>query len=388
MINQKALPGLGILTAAAAAKKAGCEVEFLDFANGKQYSKADIHGLYVLTPDFQTSVEILNWLKNKGAKRVICGGPHANFEPKECLKAGFDAVSIGDAEVTFPLILKGDSLAYGWLRKFDEALHPDRTIVDLKEYDFRIGGVQATSMMTSVGCVWRKCVFCSRPPYDLLKYHNISWVLDELDEIQKLGFKAVQIYDDEFFTNPMRDSLIVKAMGERDLIWRCFGHSRFLLSNKRLVTEASLNGLWEVLIGVESGSNRILGIINKGTTVEVNKKAIRMLHKVGIKVKCAMIIGLPSESPETLKETWRFCEEMDHYVSDWDFTVFSPYPGSEVYNHPEKFDIKFNKGEYTAFKGSLQPGWKRSGISTSRLKNETILQIRDQFETRFKNTRN
>ena len=239
--------------------------------------------------------------------------------------------------------------------------------------------------MTGSSCAWRKCVFCSRPLYDVLNYHSVPWVLDELDQIQKLGFKAVQFYDDEFFTNPMRDAVIIKAMGERNLIWRCFGHSRFLLANERLVKLASLNGLREMLIGVESGSNRILGIVNKGTTVETNKKSIRMLHRLGIKVKCAMIIGLPSESPETLKETWEFCEDMQRYVSDWDFTVFSPYPGSQVYEHPENYDIKFDKTEMHAFKGAAgSPAWALPNVSTSRLKNETILQLRDQFAERFK----
>ncbi|GAH28898.1 unnamed protein product, partial [marine sediment metagenome] len=54
----------------------------------------------------------------------------------------------------------------------------------------------------------------------------------------------------------------------------------------------------------------------------------------------AMIIGLPGESEETLKETWAFCEEMTPYVSAWDFTVLIPYPGSQIYDSPDSFDIK------------------------------------------------
>ena len=137
---QMALPCLGILTVASVAKKAGCKVKVYDFADGYQYSDADIHGLYVTTPDFQISVEVLKWLKKQGAKRVIAGGPHASFKPTDCLKAGFDAVSIGNAEITFPKLLAGEQLAYGWLKKFDEALHPDRTVIDLKKYTFKING--------------------------------------------------------------------------------------------------------------------------------------------------------------------------------------------------------------------------------------------------------
>ena len=391
LTNQTALPNLGILTVASVAKKLGCQVEVYDLGDSNwmdtpflPIDKNAIYGMYVTTPDYQTCLKTMKFLRSEGATKVIAGGPHVSFNPSGCLKDGFNAVSVGNAEVTLPKILQGETLAYGWLSSRVEAAHPDRTIIDLKKYDFKVDGVPATSMMTSIGCAWGQCVFCSKPPDMFLRYHSVSWVLDELNEIEKLGFKAVQVYDDEFFTYPKRDIAIIRAFGRRGLTWRCFGHSKFLHAYEPLVEEASENGLREILVGIESGSDKILNVINKGTTVFLNKKVIKTLHSLGIKVKCAMIIGLPSESPETLKETWQFCEEMQPYVSDWDFTVFSSYPGSEVYNHPEKFDIKFTKDKFTAFKGSANIDWNRSDVSTKRLKNQTILQLRDQFEKQFK----
>lgn len=388
LFNQKSLPNLGILTVASVAKNLGCQVEILDLGCEKlinyEVDRDAIYGMYVTTPDYQVCLSILKYIKAHGAK-VIAGGPHCSFAQREILEDGFDAVSIGDAEITLPQILEGNTSATGWLTNIDNAAHPDRTIIDLKKYNFAVDGEPATSMMTAKSCAWRKCVFCSRPINDILQYHGVPWVLEELNQITQLGFKAVQIYDDEFLTNPMRDMQIIRAMGERKLTWRCFGHSRFLLANKKLVEAASKNGLREILIGVESGSNRILGIINKGTTVEMNKKTIRMLHTLGIKVKCAMIIGLPSESILTLQETWEFCQEMYPYVDDWDFTVFTTYPGSKVFAHPEMFDIKFDKKEmYKAYKGAGSDNWSPPQISTKWLRNEQILQARDRLENMFK----
>lgn len=394
LTNQKALPNLGILTVASVAKQLGCQVEVIDLGVKKWVQKLTqipiekdtIYGMYASTPDYKVCLGIMNYLKAAGGSKikVIAGGPHCSFAPEECLKDGFDAVSVGNAEVTLPQILQGEKIARGWLNSTTEAAHPDRTIIDLKKYDFKVDGKQATSMMTASGCLWGRCAFCSRPTSDFLRYHSLQWVLEEIKQITNLGFQAIQIYDDEFFTYPKRDLEIIKAFGERGITWRCFGHSKFL--NEPIVKEAYKNGLREILIGVESGSDKILDTINKGTCVSINKITIKMLHSIGIKVKAAMIIGLPSESQETLKETWRFCEEMAPYISDWDFTIFSVYVGSEIYDHPEEFDIKFDKGNYTAFKGSTITDWQRSTVSTSKLTNAEILQFRDRIAAEFKKT--
>lgn len=394
LTNQKALPNLGILTVASVAKQLGCQVEVIDLGVEKWVQKLmqvpiekdTIYGMYASTPDYKVCLGIMKYLKAAGGHKikVIAGGPHCSFAPQECLKDGFDAVSVGNAEVTLPQILKGEKIAHGWLNSTIEAAHPDRTIIDLTKYNFKVDGKQATSMMTASGCLWGKCAFCSRPSSDFLRYHSLPWVLEEIKQITNLGFQAIQIYDDEFFTYPKRDIEIIKALGEQGITWRCFGHSKFL--HEPMIKEAYKNGLREILIGVESGSDKILTTINKGTTVILNKITIKMLHQEGIKVKAAMIIGLPSESPKTLKETWKFCDEMTPYVSDWDFTVFSPYPGSDIYDRPNQFDIKFEKGNYTAFKGSAQPDWNRSQVSTSKLTNVQILRFRDRIAETFKKT--
>jgi len=386
LFEQKALPSLGMLTVSAVFKELGYEVEVLDFADGFQFAEADVYGLTLTTPDFPISVEILSWLKKRGVRRkVIVGGPHPTMMPRECLKVGFDAVSVGDCEVTIPRILKGVAVATGWLENIDIAPHPDRTSLDLRKYNFKIDGQSATSMMTTYSCVWGRCAFCSRPPYNKARFHSPWWVREDLEQIANLGFEAVMIYDDEFFTYPNRDIKIIETLGQMGFTWRAFAHSHFLLRNKELAYEASKNGLHEVLIGIESGSDQTLKTINKGTTVAMNKEAIKLLHFLGVKVKAAMICMLPGESEETLKETWAFCEEVEPMISDWDFTMLVPYPGSQIYEHPEQFDIKFDKKQvYQAYKGAGAETWNPTPLSTSKLSFEEGLIWRDRLENRFK----
>jgi len=385
LLEQKALPNLGICTVSAVFKQLGYEVEVLDFADGFQFADADIHGLSITTPDFPVSVQIATWLKEQGAQKIIAGGPHATLKPHECLDSGFDAVSVGDGEVTIPQILKGARMAVGWLTNVDNAPHPDRTCLNLKKYNFKIKGQSATSMMTTYSCAWGRCAFCCRPPFNKVRFHSHKWVQEDLKQISNLGFSAVQIYDDEFFTYPKRDIKIIDILGQRGFTWRTFGHSQFILQNKKLLFEASKNGLHEVLLGIESGSDQILKTINKGTTVAINKEAIKLLHFLGIRIKTAMIVMLPGESEETLKETWSFCEEMEPFISEWDFTMLVPYANSEIYEFTEKFDIKFDKKQvYQAYKGSGTDAWNPTPISTSKLSFEEGLKWRERLEQRFK----
>jgi len=384
LLDQKALPNLGICTVSAVFKQLGCEVEVLDFADGFQFAEADIHGLSIATPDFPVSVDIGAWLKKQGAQKIIAGGPHPTLKPCECLDY-FDAVSVGDGEVTIPKILKGERIASGWLENIDDAPHPDRTCLDLKKYNFKINRQLATSMMTTYSCVWGRCAFCCRLPFNKVRFHSYGWVQEDLKQITDLGFSAVQIYDDEFFTNPRRDMKIIKTLGQMEFTWRAFGHSRFILLNKELLFEASKNGLYEVLLGIESGSDQVLKTINKGTTIAMNKEAIKLLDFLGVRVKAAVIVMLPGESEETLKETWNFCEEMEPFISEWDFTMLVPYPNSQIYEFPEQFDIKFDRKQvYQAYKGSGTDAWNPTPISTSKLSFAQGLIWREALEQRFK----
>jgi len=370
LLNPRACPPLGLLTVASHLRSLGRDVEVVDLCIREDIPEADAYGISVTTPDFPEAARLARELKREHpGSTVTAGGPHATLRPLECLQAGFDDVWVGG--------VPGDP-------------HPDRRIVDLWEYEFYVGGLRATTMVTAAGCAWAEktggCAFCSRPPHDRVRYMSVRWVEEELREISSLGFPAVMAYDDEFFTFPERDEQIVRLIPEHGIeAWRCFLRADYCLRNRGLIELAARNGLREALIGVESGSARILKLVKKGTTPGTNLEAIKFLHSIGVEVKAAMIIGLPSESPDTLRETWEFCELAEDWVADWDFTVFVPMPGSEVYEHPERFDCRFDeKACYTAYKGYGTSGWSPPKVRTSALSPEAITRAREAFERRFK----
>jgi anaerobic magnesium-protoporphyrin IX monomethyl ester cyclase len=255
---------------------------------------------------------------------------------------------------------------------------PDRDSVDIHSYKYKIDDEPATSMMTSRGCPY-KCAFCCKVFGNKIRFRSAKNVALELDELQnKYGYNAVMIYDDEFFINRKRDVEICHLFKERKMLWRCFTRSN--LVDEKLIETASKSGLKEVLIGVESGSNRILQNINKGTTVEMNKRAIRTIRKHGVRVKIAMILGLPGENEKSLQETEDFLSSVE--FDDVDFSVLQVYPNTSIHNNPSKYDVFFEKARW--FKGRPDSYSECSPVSTSSLSFEEILKVRDKFEKKYK----
>ena len=158
LTNQKSIPPLGILYVANALKKQKIEVECIDFSIRKKFVDADIHGISITTPDFSNAIKTLNYLIKCGASYVIAGGPHANINSGECLKSGFDGVSIGDGELTIFDLIKGQKISEKWSKNIDD-FYPDRYALDLSKYEFYIDKNLATPMMTSRGCPFN-CSFC------------------------------------------------------------------------------------------------------------------------------------------------------------------------------------------------------------------------------------
>lgn len=394
LFSQKSFPFLGVLTVASALKAEGHEVMVLDFADGYSYSRSDWYAIYSTNADWTEAKKIRDFIRSyeKDAK-IMVGGPQATYSQKECSKE-FGYVCAGDGEVSSVDIISTNrhnrqvSIGEVWVGYLDDIdkFHPDRTVLNLHDYKFYVDNKLATSMVTSYSCAYGKCAFCSRPPspFNRVRFHSVEWCKKEIDDIVNLGFKAIMIYDDEMLTNPKRDKEIIEYLGESIEAWRCFVRTDYTLRNKDLVELAARNNLKEVLIGIESGSNTVLKAIDKGCTSSQNHLAVKLLSNYGIKVKCAMIIALPSENEETLKETWDWCEKAEPYVNDWDFTIFTPLPSSDIYENTYAYDIQFDKSRTFVPYKSMNMKSEICPVRTRDLTYGEICEARKKLEDRFK----
>jgi radical SAM superfamily enzyme YgiQ (UPF0313 family) len=85
-----------------------------------------------------------------------------------------------------------------------------------------------------------------------------------------------------------------------------------------------------LLVGFESGSDRILLNINKGCKVKDNSKCFDIARNNGLKIKALMSIGHPGESVGTIQETIQWLQMVQ--PDETDVTIVSVYPGSEYFN--------------------------------------------------------
>ena len=89
-------------------------------------------------------------------------------------------------------------------------------------------------------------------------------------------------------------------------------------------------GCYEIAVGVESGSAKILKEIGKGTTLQSIRNCVAWAKAAGILVRGYFILGMPEERHEDLELTEQFAEELA--LAEYGFTILCPYPGTQMYD--------------------------------------------------------
>lgn len=384
LMEPRTFPMLGPLYLSSVLKEMGHSVEVIDLTGGRELPSvdADIVGITATTPQFAEAVRILGSLRAANPKqRIVIGGPHASVCPDECLAAGFDQVCIGEGETAIAKMVGdgiGDPLVcYPLIEDIDTIPFPDREAIDVRGYRYYLNGRKTTTMLTSRGCPYN-CSFCCKAPWgNTVRFRSKESVLKEAALVRDLGFEGIMFYDDNMLLRKGRDWGIFAGLLKLGMVYRCFTRSTLL--DEDSVKIMANTGCVEVLLGIESGSDRILRNINKGETREDHRRAMALLKRHGIRVKAACIVGLPGESWESVRETESLIEETQ--PDDVDFTVLSVYRGSPIQRNPERFDLRFGDSNLPY---KTIPGQYRAGVSTSRMTAGEIVKARDYLEAKFK----
>lgn len=390
LIDEEVFPTLGLLYLSAYLKKFGYDnISLLDLHSNREIPNsldADVVGFYSNTPQFpdvlklKEKIKLVN--KNKSAVYVI-GGPHVSAKPEDATPY-FDHVVCGEGERVFLDIVENKAtdktLRYEYMKDIDSVPFPDRDLIDIAGYKYYINGRLAATVVSSRGCPFR-CAFCANNAWGkTLRLRSPENIFEEVKLLRdKYGYKAIMFFDDTITVNKKRMYALCDRLKELDIIYRCFIRSDTVDYN--ILTKMKDSGCVEVGIGIESGSQRILDIVDKGEKVEQHMRAIKMCKDVGIRVKGFLIIGLPGENKESVNETISFLRE--NKLDDFDMTIFTPYPGSKIYNNKENYDIGFNVNyEDYWYKG--KPGCYKSSVFTSTISSDEIVKLRDYIEKEFK----
>jgi radical SAM superfamily enzyme YgiQ (UPF0313 family) len=373
--------GLGYL--AAVLEQAGYKVSVIDCQTTKYTPetlqakftnlKPDVVGVTSATVTYLPALDVLKAAKIALPKTLtLMGGPHVTVLDKEALNEcrNLDIVVRGEGERTLLEIAKlvsekdlknikdiqgityrrGNQIIQTRDRPFIEDIdslpRPAHHHFDTNMY--KLFGVNYMPIITSRGCP-SACTFClaNKMCGQAFRGRSPIKVVDELEWLRdEYHAGAFAFYDDTFTFDLKRTFAICDEMIKRglDLPWDC--RTRVDRVNKELLSKLKQANCQLIHFGVESGSPEMLKLMRKGTTVELNSKAIRWTKEAGISVAVSLVIGYPTETPQMLNQTIDFL-----YKTKPDYVYMCeavPYPGTELANYVKELGLKVdsNWNEY------------------------------------------
>lgn len=382
--NQTLFPNLGSLYLMASLKRYGYEADYVDMCFEEDITNidSDIIGITATSPQVEIAAEIADDLRKIKKRCIILGGCGAYSAQK--YKNKFDLILKGEGEERLPLLLDMLDKNQPYMQKsFQDILNMDTFATDINNifypdrnflkdrYHYQIEDRKATTMITSRGCPF-KCGFCMEGNSTKLRLRSVDNILGEIDEICNLGYRAIMFYDDVFTSNPSRVKEIGGYLKSKDIIYRCFTHVKFA---KKVAKELAATGCKEVAIGIESGDDRILKIVNKGFTSSQALEVVKILKDCGLKVKTFLMIGLPGETKESIENTKEWLRKAQPH--SYNYQIFSPFPGTDIWENKEKYDISWN--------GKVPANFYEAAIWTNELSSDEILQAKKDFDEEFPN---
>lgn len=321
--------------------------------------KPDIVGINVLTALFDEAKRISCELKKKFPNlTIIVGGPHPSVEPRLTFQQNqyVDAICVGPGEEVCQEILDGKKITNiqglmhrDYIDKFenrtkhldlDNFPFPNYDIVNYNYYtDFTLDtitgwGYKGLPTLTSRSCPY-SCKFCASDWSKPFRSHSPEYVIELVKHLSKYNIDVVAFFDDTIVAIKDRLNKICEGFISEGLFWpnsnlRWFAAIRANQANPDVLKLMKRAGCFGVSIGIESGSDRMLQVINKKSTVEMNKKACAYVKEAGLSLGASFMIGIPGETEAEMYETLAFMKSLKCHSLG--IGSFRPLPGSPFYD--------------------------------------------------------
>lgn len=189
----------------------------------------------------------------------------------------------------------------------------DLAYADYSDYDFSAYFLPApvVPMLTSRGCYWRRCTFCDHfASYaGTYKTQSIERVVDELEHhVNTYGVRHFSFVDE--MISARRFLKLSEEIMERGLDITYYALAKPTNDfNDEILQVMHKAGCRAIYWGVESASDRVLELMDKGNDVEGTSRTLKAAYAAGIRNHLFMIVGYPTETLEELKDTVRFLHD-------------------------------------------------------------------------------
>jgi radical SAM superfamily enzyme YgiQ (UPF0313 family) len=311
----------------------------------------DFVGINVITPLMEETKSIISIIRKHSNAKVILGGPHVTALPEETLfETGADIICIGEGDNTLREITEDKDVrkirGVGYFAKGKVRINAPRGLINLDElklprwdllrkdkYFTLFSKRNPTGIIeTSRGCPYN-CIYCHKQTFGrTYRVKSPKKVVDEMEHALNSGFREIHLVDDAFSVHRKRVIEICKEIRKRrlDVPWALPCGLRVDQADSELFDDLHSSGCHMMAFGVESGSDSILKIIDKGITRKQTTEAFKCARKSGIETLIAMMmVGLPGETENDIKKTADLVRELDADITKVSVTI--PYPGTRLY---------------------------------------------------------
>jgi anaerobic magnesium-protoporphyrin IX monomethyl ester cyclase len=381
-ISETPSPPLGLAYLAAALEQAGVQVKILDYVvypyrrdaleSVLEEFKPHVAGATAVSMTFDHARQILCDVKAIDPEILtVIGGPHVTFCARQTLQTfpELDVVVLGEGEETLVDLTRTvddarnldtvNGIAYRVgsevrttakrkvIKNLDALPLPARHLLPLDRY--RALGMPI-SMTTSRGCPY-KCIFCvgRKMVGAKVRYHSADRIAAELQYLENLKFHQINIADDLFTANQNHCLAVCEEILKRNLEINWTSFARVDTVSEKLLSRMKAAGCTAVSFGIESANPDILKTIKKGITIEQVRNAVRICRRVGISPYASFILGLPGETPETIKETTDFAANLQQEGLAYGFHILAPFPGTEVREKKDELGIRILTDDWSKY---------------------------------------
>ena len=366
-IQQKCFAPVNLLYLASSLLRHGFDTEVID-ANAFRLSdeavalaaarkQADLIGVPLMSETLMPAFHLIQCLESACPRTtILTGGPHANAMPEAVLRefAAVDLVLTGECEDSLARLCDAltrqtdiadiPGLCY---RQGENIVHNPQAapITDLdgmppparhllaeaygsdKYYMILEKQRPVETLLTSRGCPFR-CAFCSNIPGPF-RARSPENVVAEIVERYRSGIRNFDIADANFTHDADRAMRIFDLIIREKMAISFRFKTRTTAISRELVGKARKAGAYLISMGMESGSQEILGRMNKKTRIDRNVEACKTVMAAGLKLNTGWIVGFPGETPDTIRQTVRLILAVKPTTAN--ILRLIPYPETPVY---------------------------------------------------------
>lgn len=361
------MPPLGLAQLAAYVESVGHEADIIDcFAHPDsddlidalvRTRKPQFIGATCTTAGFLDTIRIFQRVKRIHPDIVtLAGGPHVSALREQLVQdyPALDIAVIGEGEGPLKALMdaQGDPKGIPGLvyRDAGEIIFTgvQKDLVDLDDlplpaYDklrgfpdkyqlpiFNYPQAPNTSCISSRGCPYQ-CSYCDRSVFRRsFRYNSADYLYAHLQMLkERFGIRHVNFYDDQFTFNRDRVAAFCQRMINEPLhmTFNCAVRAEHV--DRDLLVLMKRAGCWMISLGIETGDPDLLAQHRQNPDLEHMAETVRLIHRLGMRVKGLFMIGLPGETEQSFQKTMDYVFSLP--IDDLNLAKFTPFPGSPLY---------------------------------------------------------